>query len=249
MNRAVQLRIGTAGWSIPRAIADRFPAEGSGLQRYAAGFDAAEINSSFYRAHRPEIYARWRDTTPPDFRLAVKTPRTITHYARLADYGDLLAGFVAEARSLGAKLGPVLIQLPPSLALDPIVAERFFEDLRVLFDGAVVCEPRHATWFAEEAEAMLRAFHVARVAADPAPHPRAAEPGGWQGLAYWRLHGSPRMYFSPYPEDALRTLADRLASSPAKETWCIFDNTASGAAADDAWKLAAMLKDRRAQEE
>ena len=241
-----RLRIGTAGWSVPRAVADRFASEGSVLQRYASGFDAVEINSSFYRPHRPQTYARWRDTTPPGFRFAVKAPRTITHEGRLAGYGNLLAAFVAEAQSLEEKLGPILVQLPPSLAFDPAVAERFFEDVRSLVAGAVVCEPRHSTWFGPDAEAMMRAFHIARVAADPAPDPRATTPGGWPGLAYWRLHGSPRMYFSPYPDEVLRGLAERLASNAAGQSWCIFDNTASGAAADDAWKLAAMLRGRRA---
>lgn len=246
MDGVSQVRIGTAGWSIPRVVANRFPSEGSGLQRYAACFNAAEINSSFYRPHKIETYARWRDATPPGFKFAVKAPRAITHHAKLTGYGEALAVFVTEAKALGPKLGPLLIQLPPSLSFDPIVAGRFFEDLRATFAGAVVCEPRHPTWFAPEAEAMLHAFQVARVAADPAPHARAAEPGGWPGLAYWRLHGSPRMYFSPYAEEALQALADRLAASAAKGRWCIFDNTASGAAADDALKLAAMLRGRPA---
>ena len=239
-------RIGTAGWSIPRAVADRFPAEGSVLQRYAGGLDAVEINSSFYRPHRPQTYVRWRDATPPGFRFAVKAPRTITHEARLVGYGGLLAAFAAEAHTLEDKLGPILVQLPPSLAFDAAVAEAFFEDLRMLFTGDMVCEPRHKTWFEPGPEAMMRAFRIARVAADPAPDPRAAEPGGWPGLAYWRLHGSPRMYFSAYSGRALQSLADRLASGPAERSWCIFDNTASGAAADDAVKLAAMVRDRRA---
>src|SRR3954469_5198385 len=151
----VRPRIGTAGWAIPRAIAARFPAEGSGLQRYAGAFNAAEINSSFYRPHRPQTYARWRDTTPPGFQFAVKAPRAITHDARLTGYGDLLAASVAEAQTLGEKLGLLLVQLPPSLVFDAAVAEGFFEDLRSLFAGDVACEPRHRTWFEPEAEATM----------------------------------------------------------------------------------------------
>jgi len=237
-----RIRIATAGWSVPREIADRFPAEGSALQRYAGRFDAAEINSTFHRSHRAATYARWRATTPPDFRFAVKLWRGITHDARLAVVGPQLDAAIAEASLLEEKLGPILVQLPPSLAFDAAVAGRFFAALRDRFDGAVVCEPRHASWFGAAADDLLCGWRVARVAADPARHALAATPGGWPELAYWRLHGSPRMYFSAYGEADLAALAGQLAASPAAQVWCVFDNTASGAAAQDALRLQALLK-------
>jgi len=229
-------RIGTAGWAIPRPVADCFPTDGAGLQRYAARFDAAEINTTFYRSHRPQTYVRWAQSVPDGFRFAVKAPRAITHERRLVDVLPLLDAFLAEVRLLGDRLGPVLVQLPPSLAFDPAAAGGFFAALRERHPGPVACEPRHAGWFASEADAMLQAHRVARVAADPARHPSAGEPGGWPGLAYWRLHGSPRMYYSAYGEAALDDLAQRLRAAPA-DRWCIFDNTTSGAAAADALAL------------
>ena len=105
----------------------------------------------------------------------------------------------------------------------------------------VACEPRHASWLSPEADALLDGFRIARAAADPAKLPAAAEPGGWAGLSYFRLHGSPRMYFSAYGPDAVRRLARRLRSVRSDDAWCIFDNTASGAAAADALELAAQL--------
>src|SRR4051812_39347710 len=96
-----RIRIGTAGWAIPRAVADAFPAEGSGLQRYAARFEAAEINSTFYRTHRASTWRRWADTTPEGFRFAVKAPRTVTHEARLEGGEAPMAGFLAEISQLG----------------------------------------------------------------------------------------------------------------------------------------------------
>ncbi|MDP3658642.1 DUF72 domain-containing protein, partial [Phenylobacterium sp.] len=84
------------------------------------------------------------------------------------------------------------------------------------------------------------AHRIARVAAHPAPHPLAASPGGWSGLAYWRLHGSPRMYASDYDAAALQPLAVRLAACKAQEIWCIFDNTMYGAAAANALTLQAL---------
>ena len=236
-----RLRIGTAGWAIPRQVADGFPADGSGLQRYAARFDAAEINSTFYRSHRPQTLLRWREATPADFAFALKLSRAVTHEAKLVGAEGALESAIAEARLLGDKLGPLLVQLPPSQAFEPAVAGRFFDAVRARFAGVVVCEPRHPSWFEPAADALLNAARVARAAADPARHAAAGEPGGWPGLAYWRLHGAPRMYFSSYGEAALRALARSLTAHPAPEVWCIFDNTASGAAAADALRLQALV--------
>ena len=233
-------RVGTAGWAIPKAEADRFPTSGSGLERYAAQFDAVEINSTFYRSHRPGTYARWAETTPAHFRFAVKLPRTITHEARLVRAAPLIAAFRAEAVQLGEKLGPLLVQLPPSLPFDTEVAEHFFRDLQDHWPQSIVCEPRHPSWFEAGADALLYTHHIGRVGADPPPHRAGAAPGGWTGLRYWRMHGSPRRYFSPYGDDALRALA-RDVRAAGEEPWCIFDNTASGAAAANALHLQAML--------
>jgi uncharacterized protein YecE (DUF72 family) len=107
----------------------------------------------------------------------------------------------------------------------------------------VACEPRHATWFTDAADARLSGFRVARVGADPPVVPRAAEPGGWRGLTYRRLHGSPEMYRSAYPAAALDAVARRTRedSPEARERWCIFDNTALGEAARDALALLGRL--------
>jgi uncharacterized protein YecE (DUF72 family) len=236
------LRIGTAGWAIPRAIADRFPNEGAGLQRYAARLPAIEINTSFYRSHRPATWLRWAETTPAGFKFAVKAPKAISHEAKLADCGGRLAAFLAEARLLGGKLGPILVQMAPSHAFEPKVAADFFAELRAQHDGPVACEPRHASWFEDAADALLAEHRIARVAADPARHPKAAVPGGWPGLAYWRWHGSPRMYWSAYEEVTLVGLAEAIRAHPAAERWAIFDNTTSGAAASDALRLQDLLR-------
>ncbi|MDP8917154.1 MAG: DUF72 domain-containing protein, partial [Pseudomonadota bacterium] len=232
----MRVRIGTAGWSIPRRVAEAFPAEGTGLERYAARFDAAEINSTFYRPHKPATLERWAASTPEHFRFAVKLPKAITHERRLADALAPTEEFLESLAPLGARLGPVLVQLPPKLAFDPPVAEAFFRGFRALFDGALACEPRHGGWFGPEAAALLAEHRVARVAADPARVPEAAEPGGWPGLVYHRLHGSPRIYYSEYEPEFIDTLAQVIAPS-AVETWCVFDNTVSGAAAANALAL------------
>ncbi|HZK99375.1 MAG TPA: DUF72 domain-containing protein [Caulobacteraceae bacterium] len=236
-----RVRIGTAGWAIPRPAADAFPSEGSRLERYAARLNCVEINSSFYRPHAATTYARWAAATPIGFRFAVKAPRALTHEARLTDTGARLDDFLGQIAALEGRLGPILIQLPPSLAFDREVAERFLAGLRARFDGAVAWEPRHPSWFVAEAEALLAGRRIARVAADPARVPAAALPGGWPSLAYHRLHGSPRIYFSKYDEAFLGDLVARLGETGAAETWCVFDNTAAGEATADAFALEARL--------
>lgn len=106
----------------------------------------------------------------------------------------------------------------------------------------VACEPRNLSWFTPDAEALLVDYEVARIAADPAISPAAAIPGGWTGLRYWRLHGSPVTYRSSYA-DRISGYADQLLPSNA-ETWCIFDNTASSAAMGDALALASEINSR-----
>jgi uncharacterized protein YecE (DUF72 family) len=135
------------------------------------------------------------------------------------------------------------VQLPPSLAYDGASAESFLRSLRAQFSGLVVLEPRHPSWFEADAEQLLTDHQVARVAADPARVPAAALPGGWPGLAYFRLHGSPDMYRSAYDAEFLDRLAVELARSTAAERWCIFDNTTLGAAAGNALSLRERLGD------
>ncbi|HVF83493.1 MAG TPA: DUF72 domain-containing protein [Sphingomicrobium sp.] len=232
-----ELRIGTAGWTIPREVGDRFPPDGTTLERYSQTLTCAEINSSFHRPHRASTWQRWRDSVPDDFRFSVKLPKTITHQHRLLDCTEPLVAFLKEANGLGDKLGVLLVQLPPSLAFASKVASAFFADLRSRTAVPITCEPRHPTWFDQPADCMLAEWQVARVAADPARVPAAADSGGWQGLSYWRLHGSPIMYRSSY-SDRIDHYANRIAEDHiASASWCILDNTASSAALPDALSL------------
>lgn len=232
--------IGTAGWTIPSALADAFPGEGGHFERYARRLTVTEINSSFHRPHRPGTYQRWAAAVPDGFRFSVKLPKTISHEGRMVGTDDLLDQFLEEIVGLGEKLAVLLLQLPPSFAFDRAVADGFFADLRRRTDVAVACEPRHPSWFEAEAESCLAAHRVARVAADPVLAPGGEAPGGWPGLRYYRLHGAPRIYYSAYEGEFLTRLADRLrAGDESADRWCIFDNTASGAATGDALALQA----------
>jgi uncharacterized protein YecE (DUF72 family) len=195
-NRVANIRVGTAGWSIPRASASRFDSTGTHLQRYARRLRCAEINSSFHRPHAGATYARWRDSTPQEFRFAVKMPRAITHELKLANAREPFVAFLAQTDGLAEKRGPILVQLPPSLSFDASVVIPFFDVVRNVYEGPLVCEPRHATWFSPQVASLLERYGIARVAADPPPVAAAAVPAGWPCVAYFRLHGSPRQYWS-----------------------------------------------------
>lgn len=233
------IRVGCAGWSLPRERQAEFGAGASHLQRYATRLDATEINSSFHRRHAPWVWRRWADAVPADFRFSVKLPKEITHERRLVECAQPLAAFLSDARLLGPKLGCLLVQLPPSLAFDPNVAPAFLGELRARHEGDVALEPRHASWFAPKADALLVAHRIARVLADPVRHEAGGWPGGWPELVYLRLHGSPRVYYSSYEPALLQALARRIAqeAEAGRTVWCIFDNTASGAAAGNALDL------------
>jgi uncharacterized protein YecE (DUF72 family) len=180
---------------------------------------------------------------PASFRFSVKIAKAITHTARLDVTRDVIAAFVEEVSALEAKLGCLLVQLPPSLVYDARIAGTFFEHLKSATAVALACEPRHETWFAADADDLLRRFEVARVVADPARVPAAAEAGGTRQLTYFRLHGSPKVYYSSYSEGYIDRLADRvrLEFQAGRTVWCIFDNTTLGAATRNGLDLSSNL--------
>ena len=230
-------RVGCAGWNLSSAVKEHFPTVGSHLERYARVFPSVEINSSFYRPHKPITYARWRDSVPAPFLFSVKVPKATTHELRLREAEAPLERFLGEVGHLEAKLGCLLVQLPPSLRHEPEVAEPFFRALRARTGVDIVCEPRHPTWFTDEALMLLRECHVAFVRADP-PAVHAAPPPD-ADVVYYRLHGSPKMYYSEYSEPYLEALAAQVAEheQAGRRVWCIFDNTAEGAAIPNALSL------------
>ena len=233
--------VGCATWAVGSANDHLLPhVPGGNLARYATRLTAAEVNSSFHREHRHATWGRWARSVGPSFRFSVKLPKSITHERRLVDVDALLERFAAEVGVLGDKLALVLVQLPPSLTFDPETFDAFHRRLSERVRVAAVVEPRHPSWFEDEVDSFLVDRRVSRVAADPAVVSRAAEPGGWQGLRYFRLHGSPVTYRSAYQGSFLHSVAARLEPGD----WCIFDNTASGAALPNAVELLTLLRGR-----
>lgn len=238
------LYLGCAGWALGRDYQAQpgFAGEGTHLERYAWQLNAVEINSAFYRPHRPATYARWAASVGDGFRFSVKVPKLITHEHRLQDCSGQLDAFLSQCGALGDRLGCLLVQLPPSLTYDAEIAQRFFAELRARYAGAVVIEPRHPSWV--QAQALLVDLQIAQAAVDPGRIAGDDVPSGWQGLRYWRLHGSPQMYYSDYEPAWLEHLAQRIRSSlgDGVPTWCIFDNTARGAALGNALFTQALLR-------
>lgn len=235
-----RIYIGTAGWQLPKALSAGRTGS-TQLQRYADVFNAVEINSTFYRPHRPGTFERWAASVPADFRFAVKMHRGITHERRLRVDDAMLDAFTRMIAGLGDRSGPILVQLPPSLVFDATAAD-FLERFRARYAGEVVIEPRHRSWAGADVDQSLKRSGIARVAADPPRFTEDAHPGGDRHRAYFRWHGSPRIYRSAYGEERLRLLAEAVRKAAARgPTWVIFDNTADGAAAPDALALKRML--------
>jgi uncharacterized protein YecE (DUF72 family) len=237
--------IGTAGWAIPSTDKAVFQASGTSLERYASVLRGVEVNSSFYRPHRRTTWERWAASVPEGFKFAAKMPKEISHVRRLVDTRAPLEQFLDQVGGLGDKLELLLLQLPPSFAFDSTTMSAFVDLVASVTETPLVCEPRHGSWFGPEADTLLALRKVARVAADPAKDPDAAQPGGWRRMTYMRLHGSPEMYRSPYDDARLQAYASLIAADVAsgRPVWCMFDNTAASAALGDALKLTKLLEE------
>jgi uncharacterized protein YecE (DUF72 family) len=233
------LIIGTAAWNIPKLAASEFPSEGSHLERYAQRLHGVEINSSFYREHQPATYRRWAESTPESFRFSVKLARRFLQEGRLAPGGAELARVVLGIQQLGPKLAVLLVQLPPRLEFEARVAENFFMELRALYAGPVAFEPRHRSWLTAPARALQRRHRLSKVIADPDPCPLNDAESAQDGLAYFRLHGSPTIYQSDYDAASLAAWHTRIEAlrRTGLNAWCIFDNTTFGYATQNALAL------------
>jgi len=204
------------------------------MTRYASVFDGVEINSTFYRRHKTSTFSRWAESVPDSFRFAVKIPKEITHTRAMKDIAEAFDTFLEDTVPLGEKRGPLLCQLPPSLAFDADVLETAFKTMRNADDGPIVIEVRHKSWASAEALDLLKSYAIHRVLADPAPVWPAEDFD--KPPKYVRLHGKPKIYYSSYTDDEISAFSALLAP----DSWCVFDNTASGAAIENALSMLKM---------
>jgi uncharacterized protein YecE (DUF72 family) len=230
--------IGTAGWNIPKLLSEDFLGDGTHLERYARVFNCVEINSSFYRDHKPETYEKWAKLTPDNFRFSVKLSRYFTQEARLKDTSSRLNDTLASITSLKHKWATLLIQLPPSLIFDYKVATNFFDRLRSVCSISIVLEPRHISWASDQAASLLVDYQIGRVLANP--EPVCIAPEQYKHLTeklYYRLHGFPELYKSSYSAKFIENLRDDISKNSKRNVWCIFNNTTLGFATENALEL------------
>ncbi|WP_328410491.1 DUF72 domain-containing protein [Nocardia sp. NBC_00403] len=265
-----EIRIGTSGWVYPPWRGTFYP-EGvthkNELAYLSQQLDSVEINGSFYALQRPSSYQKWASQTPEDFVFAVKGSRFITHMKRLRDGDALLANFLASGLlALGPKLGPILWQLPPNFAFDPVLLAEFFGHLpRTTTRAAEIAaqhdhrvdpgftttdaerpmryalEIRHPSFVTPQFTELLAAHDIALVVADAAgKYPLIEEVTS--NFVYIRLHGHDELYVSGYTDDGLDMWAEKIRWWAAdRDVFVYFDNDAKVMAPRDALALQARL--------
>jgi uncharacterized protein YecE (DUF72 family) len=230
------LFIGTSGWQYKDWRGVLYPADvpvRSWLETYAEHFGTVELNNAFYRLPTRENFASWRDRVPPDFVIAVKASRYLTHIRRLKDPAEPVDRLLTHAAGLGDRLGPVLLQLPPTLRADP-----------PLLDACLACfppgtrvavEPRHDSWWTPETREVLSSRGTALCWSDIRAHPMTPlwRTADW---AYVRFHEGRATPWPRYGRRSLETWLDRVATAyPEKaDVYTYFNNDPGGAAVRDA---------------
>jgi uncharacterized protein YecE (DUF72 family) len=232
--------LGTSGWQYRDWRGGFYPAglpQRRWLEHYASQYLTVENNASFYRLPSRETFAGWRDRTPDGFVMAVKASRYLTHIRRLRDPAEPVARLLGAAAGLGPRLGPVLLQLPPTLAADPGLLDACLAEFVAAAGGAgtgpvrVAVEPRHPSWWCDEVRQVLSAHQAALCWADRLGHPvtplwRTADWG------YLRFHEGAAQPWPCYGPQALRTWAARLRDTwPGRaDVYAYFNNDPGGAA-------------------
>lgn len=228
--------VGTSGWQYSHWRGRFYPSgvpQARWLEHYSARFATVEVNNSFYRLPEIKTFEDWRNRTPNDFVMAVKASRYITHIKRLRGPAEPVKRLVERSRGLGAKLGPVLLQLPPNLPVDlpalEEVLDQFPEDVRV------AVEPRHRSWFETDDTQSVLSRHRAALCLSDSPESRTPY---WRTASwgYVRFHAGRARPAPCYGRTALRTWAERLAEMwPESATiYAYFNNDELGCAIRDA---------------
>jgi len=238
---SLQYYIGTSGWHYDHWQNLFYPPtlpRKQWLQYYAQAFNSVEINSSYYRMPLESTFANWNSSVPDDFCFSVKASRFITHIKRLKDSREAVETFVSRAKSLGAKLGPLLFQLPPGLHRNDSLLESFLILLNNQdISSSSVFEFRHPSWMADSVFQILQTYHAGFCIFDM---PEYTSPFViTSDFMYLRFHGKNDLYSGCYPENELKTWADKIARIPStlKSIYIYFNNDAGGYAVQNALTL------------
>jgi uncharacterized protein YecE (DUF72 family) len=240
--------IGTSGWQYKdwrgRFYPEKLP-QRLWLEHYAERFAVVEVNNAFYRLPERDTFRQWRDRTPDDFTVAVKMSRYLTHIKRLRDPAEPVDRFLGRAEALGDKLGPVLLQLPPTLKVDvpalDATLSRFPETVKV------AVEPRHASWWTDEVRDLLERHRAALCWADRGGRPVTPL---WRtaGFGYLRMHEGRAKPWPRYGRTSLSSWVDRIRRGPDPvPMYVFFNNDPGGAAVIDASATARTAR-RRGEE-
>jgi uncharacterized protein YecE (DUF72 family) len=218
----------------------RFIRSSERLAFYAEHFDTVELNVTFYRMPAASAFRGWRDAVPDGFTFAVKASRYLTHIKRLEDAQASVDYLMERASILGDRLGPILLQLPPSLELD---LERLDRTLEAFGDRTrVAVEPRHKSWFVPALCEVLKAHDAAFVVADlRGPITPLWAVGAW---FYLRMHQGSATPRPCYGDRALQSWVDRLASLPGdpRDGYVYFNNDHRACAVANARTFEQMLE-------
>ena len=227
--------VGTSGWQYRDWRGSFYPEklpQRQWLEYYAGAFATVEVNNAFYRLPERATFEAWRARTPDDFCVAVKVSRYLTHIKRLREPREPVARFVERATGLGDRLGPVLLQLPPTLRADPDALEATLKHFPAAIKVAV--EPRHPSWWVDEVRRVLERHGAALCWADR--HSRPVTPR-WRtaDFGYLRLHEGRASPHPRYGRAALATWAERVGETfPDAPCYVYFNNDPGGAAIVDA---------------
>ncbi len=232
--------VGTSGWNYDHWKGNFYPnkhPKSKWLEYYCTLFSTVELNATFYRQMKPKTFENWYTRTPPGFLWAVKASRFITHIKRLKGVKEAVERFITSVNLLKEKLGPILIQLPPSLAFDEDTFEEFCSYLPE--DRLYTLEARNEAWTKESALTSLEKHNIAWCISDTAgryPYLEALT----ADFVYIRLHGSKRLYASEYTEEELLSWAEKIRSWK-RTTYVYFDNDFMGYAPKNAMRLKQIL--------
>lgn len=241
------IHIGTSGWSYkdwreifypPKLPAAQY------LHYYSQHFGVMEINNSFYHLPAVTSVENWKSTVGPEFLFCPKMSRYVTHIKGLTEPESSLPPFFERMKALAPKLGPFLIQLPPSLEFKQEIVSAFLERLHADYGRySYALEARHASWMEPSAIDLLRRFNIAWVISDSgkrfirgayitSPH------------IYLRFHGPDGSYATKYTEAAMEAYAVKIRQwvTQGHEVWAFFNNTDKGYALDNARTLINFLE-------
>lgn len=242
------MHIGTSGWGYGDWDRVFYPEGVKSTQDrlgfYARHFHTVEVNYSFYHLPKPETYQKWAAVVPPDFIFAVKASRFITHIQKLQGVKESWSKFIANARVLGDRLGPILFQFPPSFKADPKRLSRFLDLLRKETEPSIppVFEFRHTSWFAKEIYTILSEAGASLCISHSSRYPCVEEVTS--NLVYYRFHGPKELFASCYSDAELKYWAKKIKPllKSGKAIYIYFNNTLNGYAVENARTMSGLIQ-------